>query len=458
MSRRHKWSIRVRMAVRTGIVTALVSALINVLLIVGIRDQAADYKAQEIATAALQIVSLVERGRAAPVLPPTGDVAIQVVEPAGTVVAATPDLRGRPRIAAFTPPVDSKYSDRVMCPPAGMRSCMRVIAFRTYLPGAERIVYAADEAVPWYLSGALCTFLFAVTLLVSLLTALRTWRTVDHALAPVDDIRRELLEITATESARRVPVPESRDEIGKLAEAANDTLDRLDAALEQQRRFTSDASHDLRSPITAARLQLEEALLSPADSDWPKVGRAVLGSLDRLQAIVNDLLELARLDTAAERPRTAGEDAEPVDLAALVSAELERAPRKGTRVVPRLQANVLVRGDPLRLSRLLTNLMDNAERHAVAEITVTVRAAGDVAVLEVLDDGSGVAVEDREAVFQRFARLKDACDRDAGGTGLGLPIARQIARMHQGTLTLEDSSSGARFVLRLPRWFRGPGD
>ena len=111
---------------------------------------------------------------------------------------------------------------------------------------------------------------------------------------------------------------------------------------------------------------------------------------------------------------------------------------------------MVVIGDLQRLTRVLTNLLDNAERHAKSTITVTVRREPDAAVLEVLDDGAGIPPEHREAVFQRFTRLDTARSRDAGGTGLGLAIARQIAEAHGGTLTIEDSLSGARFVLRLP--------
>jgi signal transduction histidine kinase len=119
-----------------------------------------------------------------------------------------------------------------------------------------------------------------------------------------------------------------------------------------------------------------------------------------------------------------------------------------------------VRPARLRITRLLANLLDNAERHATSQITVTlradtVRADGSTATLEVIDDGAGIAPEHREKVFDRFTRLDASRNRDAGGTGLGLPIARQIAQAHQGTLTIQDSTRGARFVLRLPRCDRG---
>jgi signal transduction histidine kinase len=215
------------------------------------------------------------------------------------------------------------------------------------------------------------------------------------------------------------------------------------------RQFTSDASHDLRSPITAMRVLVEEALMDPAEADWPRTGAMVLTGLERLQAIVTDLLTLARLDAGAPLTR------EPVDLGRLAGAELDRRDHR-VPIARDLHDGVCVDGDRLRLTRLLTNLLDNAARHADSKIIVTVRAKGSDAVLEVLDDGAGIAPEHRGMVFDRFTRLKASRERDAGGTGLGLAIARDIARAHEGTLTIEDSERGARFVLRLPRYER-PG-
>jgi signal transduction histidine kinase len=110
----------------------------------------------------------------------------------------------------------------------------------------------------------------------------------------------------------------------------------------------------------------------------------------------------------------------------------------------------VITGDRLQLIRLLTNLVDNAEHHTATEVTVSLRRAGEGTVLEVTDDGPGIPPDQREAVFDRFTRLDTARNRDTGGTGLGLPIAREIAGQHGGTLTIEDSTQGARFVLRIP--------
>ncbi|MCP2337611.1 sensor histidine kinase [Actinomadura rupiterrae] len=434
-----------RLPLVAGSVAALACAIVGVLVVTGVRGRVDDYDREQTTTAALSIVQMIKRDRLPGQLPVVDGIeAAQVLDAHDRVVSATPGLIGRPAIASFEPDEDIVSASRVLCPPSGLHGCMDVIAFRVFQPDGDWTVYAADETSPWYVNGSLVLFLVATALLVVVLTVLLTRRTVDRTLAPVNAIRSELAEITATESGRRVPVPPVHDEIRHLAETANATLDRLDAALERQRRFTSDASHDLRSPITGARTQIEEALLYPDQADWPRVAQDVLVSLDRLHAIVADLLALARLDSAA----SAGE--EEVDLGRLVSSELANAVQEARTLVD-LDEGVVVRGDRLQLARLLTNLLTNAERHAVSRISVTVGTDGDDALLTVADDGAGIPPGDRDAVFQRFVRLRESRERDPAGTGLGLPIAREIARAHGGTLTIADSDEGACFVLRLPR-------
>jgi signal transduction histidine kinase len=433
------------LAVLAGSVATLVCLVVSALTVVGIHGRVADYRQEKVANAALNVVALVKRNRLPRTLTREKGVSLQVVNARGRVVASTPDLSGKEAISRLHPPANSTFAHQVLCPPPGLEGCRIVVSFRIFQGEGDWYVYAAGGATPWYTSRTLVVFLVGVSLLLVLLTVLGAYRTVGKTLAPVEAIRAELAEISGSDLGRRVPVPETRDEVRSLAETANATLDRLEAAVDQLRRFTSDASHDLRSPITAMRAQVEEALLHPQDADWPRAGRAILDSLDRLQAIVTDLLTLSKLD--AEAPQKA----DSIDLGRVVSAELERRPRS-KEVVSRLEPGVLVCGDALRLGRLLTNLVDNAERHAVAQITVTVRTdeEGD-AVLEVLDDGAGIDPEQWEVVFRRFTRLDAARSRDSGGTGLGLSIARHIAEAHGGSLRIEPSDRGARFVLRLPR-------
>jgi signal transduction histidine kinase len=273
--------------------------------------------------------------------------------------------------------------------------------------------------------------------LLVLLAAL-TWLVVGWTLRPVEALRRGAADITGRDLDERLPLAHARDEISRLAATLNDMLDRIDASRRRQRSFVSDAAHELRSPITAIRTQLEVAQRT---GDWDQTAADVLVDVDRLSRLVADLLLLARLDEAhPARPR-------PVDLGEL--AEDLAARYAGARVPVRVSGPVapaVVVGDPDGLRRLVTNLVDNAVRHAAAAVTITV-APGEVAVA---DDGPGIPAADRERMFDRFARRDDARDRDAGGSGLGLPIARELARVHGGSVALEDAAPGLRAVVRLP--------
>ncbi|MFB4421896.1 ATP-binding protein [Streptomyces sp. QL37] len=271
-----------------------------------------------------------------------------------------------------------------------------------------------------------------------------TWLVTRRALRPVEGIRRELAAITASEDlGRRVPEPDSRDEIARLARTTNETLTVLEASVDRQRRFVADASHELRSPIASLRTQLEVGEAHPELLDVP----GAVADTVRLQVLAADLLLLARLD-AGERPgRTA------VDLGALVREEVSQ--RASDRIAPEVTVadddSLEVGGSRGQLARVVGNLLDNAERHAERSVAVSVRAdRGDVLV-EVMDDGAGVPEDERDRIFERFVRLDDARSRDDGGAGLGLAIARDVASRHGGTLTVgEGAGGGARFTLRLP--------
>ncbi|MFF9906008.1 sensor histidine kinase [Streptomyces olivaceus] len=274
-----------------------------------------------------------------------------------------------------------------------------------------------------------------------------TWLVTRRALRPVEGIRREMAAITASEDlARRVPVPDTHDEVARLASTTNETLTALESSVERQRRFVADASHELRSPIASLRTQLEVAAAHPELLD---LGGAVEDTV-RLQRLAADLLLLARLD-AGERPADAR-----VDLAALAREAAEG--RRGVRV--RAEEDVTVAGSRGQLERVLANLLDNAQRHARSAVEVSVRrdegphgagGGGQTAVVAVADDGEGVPAADRERIFERFVRLDAARSRDDGGAGLGLAIARDVAVRHGGTLTVRDTpAGGALFELRLP--------
>ncbi|RVX42613.1 signal transduction histidine kinase [Nonomuraea polychroma] len=450
MRARLRRSLRTRLALLASIAMVLLNIIVSTFLLYGTRDETADIRTLEVSGKALQVLLMVKRNQLPPVLDPSGLDGMQVVDPAGRPVSWTPSMAGMPRQTTVIPRPDQANDDAELCDlPAFPGKCKIVVALRAYQSDGTWVIYAFEPTVPWYVTPQVIVFLLCMTAGLAALTWFGVSRVVDKTLAPVSHITTRLAEITADGGGMRVPVPETDDEIRGLAETANQTLERLETAMrqqevaiERQRRFAGDASHDLRSPITAMRAQVEGAMLHPEETDWQETGTEVLASLDRLQAIVTDLLTLTKLDAEAPSRR------EPLDLSELVVTETARPRTK--RVVTATHGSVVITGDRLQLARLLTNLLDNAERHAETQINVTVRQERGQAVLEVLDDGAGIAPDQREFVFERFARLDDSRNRDAGGTGLGLPIAREIATAHQGTLAIEDSDTGARFVLRLP--------
>ncbi|MDX2644152.1 HAMP domain-containing sensor histidine kinase [Streptomyces sp. PA03-1a] len=268
-----------------------------------------------------------------------------------------------------------------------------------------------------------------------------TWLAARNALRPVDAIRAEMEAITSsTDLSRRVPVSPARDEVARLARATNDTLTALESAVERQRRFVADASHELRSPIAALRTELEVASAHPALLDLD----VAVNDVARLQTLASDLLLLARFDAGEEMPM------EPVALDELAR---ERAALRSGRVPVTVDATdaVTVRGDRRGLERLLDNLLDNAQRHAGDSVAVRVTRDGRGALLEVTDDGPGIPAADRERVFDRFIRLDESRARDAGGAGLGLAIVRDIVHRHGGQADAgEAPQGGALLRVRLP--------
>ncbi|MER6950980.1 HAMP domain-containing sensor histidine kinase [Nonomuraea sp. NPDC000554] len=450
-----RMSITARITLFTGVIAGLLSAFLATALMVAIYRYATGDLISEITAAGGRVVHEVEHNEVVRPLVTHRERNVQIVNAQGAVVASTPQLQGKPAMATFNLG-RTHTTTGVVCggvfPPA---QCNIVVAQTAYRAGQDWIVYSASPRIPPFVEPWLAVTVVGTAALLTMGITALGHRIVAASLRPVTAIRTELDNITETSPDRRVPLPPSQDEIHDLADSVNRTLARLQAAMQQQRQFTSDASHELRTPIAAIRAEVEDALLAPEETSVPTLGNTVLGSVDRLEAIVGDLLAIERLETG--RPV----EFEPVDLAELVTAECERRSQTDKRYESSLERGVVVVGDRLRLSRLLANLFDNAERHTASTIAVHVQRSPSakrdvqrfphgIAVLEVVDDGPGIDPSKRELVFQRFARLDTARDRQAGGTGLGLPIARQIAEAHGGTLRIEDSPRGARFVLRIP--------
>jgi len=281
------------------------------------------------------------------------------------------------------------------------------------------------------------------------MVALVAWWLAGQALRPVEAIRVEAEEIGGATMHRRVPEPGSDDEIGRLARTMNAMLERLEDSARRQRQFVSDASHELRSPVAAIRTDLEVALREGDRADWPTVANDVLAEERRLEILLGDLLVLAS-DDESDAPIRAGT----VDLAALATEEAARGRRLPVTLdrPPGRDPDVyVVAGVASRLERSLTNLVDNACRHAESEVRVTLAREGRRVRVIVDDDGPGILPADRERIFERFTRLDDSRARDQGGAGLGLAVVRSIITRHGGQVWADDSPlGGARFTIELP--------
>ncbi|MEU6890349.1 ATP-binding protein [Streptomyces sp. NPDC046557] len=443
-------SVRARATLGASAVVALALGTVSFALL-GLlhgnlmRSAQDDAERQAVATA-----GLAAGGRLDPVLPGGhGTDFLQVVDAEGRVLAASPNLVGRPPVSGARPGSPGTVRGTWNGRPVRQEHRQRVVQVTTATASGLVTVYAGTSLRQADAAGDMITAALAVMVPLLVLTvALVTWRVTGWALRPVEAIRAEVAEISERDLHRRVPVPRSEDEVARLAVTVNATLDRLEAAGIRQRQFIADASHELRSPITVLRTQLEVAQAHPDPALWGELVSGALEDTVRLQDLAADLLLLARLDTAEPPPAAA------VDLTG-VAREAAR-PRRGDRIPVEadLAPDVTVRGSTLWLSRLVTNLLDNAQRHAARRVSLTLRVdkERDLVVLEVCDDGPGIAVADRERVFERFTRLDDARSRDEGGSGLGLAIARNIATSLGGSLAVGSApTGGARLVATLPR-------
>lgn len=263
-----------------------------------------------------------------------------------------------------------------------------------------------------------------------------------RALRSVADMRVEADLVTHGTLGRRLATDVGASELSMLASTLNEMLDRLEASATAQRQFSSDASHELRSPLATIRAQLELAIAVP--TSLARRGAIMLTDIDRIDTIVDDLLALSRADEGSLTRA-------PVDLDELVRVHAERLAVGSVEIDLDGVEHVQFVGDARLLTGLVRNLLDNARRHARTLVRVRLSATVSGSVrLVVEDDGPGVPSSDRARVFDRFTRLDDARSRDGGGAGLGLSVALAAARAHGGSIEIVDAESGgARFIVAL---------
>jgi signal transduction histidine kinase len=451
-----QWWVRQSLRARlTLIATALFSAAVltgAVLLLVVQRAALTRVLDQSANKTAASTARLFKDGSGPRILPSTsgGITAVQVVDANNLVLAASPGADQQ--VSVVTPQQLEQIRDgaRPTVPSptstARLRIVGRNLGNRTILVATD--VSRVDDSLRILTRAALIGSPLAVFLM-----AVATYTVVSLSLRPVAALRHGAADITAAGLAeQRLPVPGAQDEIHRLAVTLNAMLDRIDSATTRQRTFVGDAAHELRSPLASLRVQLEVAQRLGPSADWPGLIDDVLVDVDRLDRLVEDLLALARLDESATLTHR-----ESVALDALIDEVVRGYGQARVSVLAETQPTQTM-GDPEALRRVAINLIDNAARYASREVHVTVapgKGAGGRAVarLVVVDDGPGIPADERERVFDRFYRVQESRSRRTGGTGLGLPIVRDIVRNHGGRVRLtdrEDGESGLRAVVVLP--------
>jgi signal transduction histidine kinase len=397
-----------------------------------------------------EVQTLIDRRLLTRILAPTGREVgqVQIIAASGDVVAVTPGL------------ADTTRLDVVGAPPVGQQTKTTVDGSKIGgVPGQEyrMIARTVDSA-----AGPLT--IYAVTSLdsaeraeiylrnslligVPLLVALAAWlisRVVARALAPVDAMRSEVDRIEAADLSGRVRAGSSDDEIAKLGLTLNRMLDRLEGASSRQQLFAAAASHELRSPLSTLRTELEVGLAYPDRAEWTKVAEDSLIEIARLEDLTRDL----RILTRSRSMQGAGADR--VELAELVRAEVAlRRPLRAVQYRAELTP-AHINADPDAVVRVIRNLFDNAERHATSEIRVEVSVTPAEVVLTVANDGPSIPDEERERIFEPFMRLDEARSLDIGGSGLGLAIVRSIMTALGGSIVAVGVDRGAEFKASFP--------
>ncbi|MDN4609555.1 sensor histidine kinase [Arthrobacter burdickii] len=396
----------------------------------------------------------------------SGTQVAQVISPGGTVIATTDASMDDPLYSGEHLAAGQSYLSEA----PGLIGMVDVddyivAAEGITTPGGDMVVAVgvstaierdAISTVGWFL-------LTGVPVLLALAGTLM-WFLVGRALRPVERIRSTVAGISHQHLDERVEVPPTRDEIERLATTMNGMLARLQSADAAQRRFVTDASHELRSPLATLTTGLEIAAADSSDVTWRETSAMLQTQALRMGYLVEDLLTLAKIDDAGLKFVM-----QDVDLDDLLLEELNRLKSVSRHAIHAHIEPVRITADPHRITQVIRNLLNNADRHAASTISINLsnsasehpstHASSDAsdshghgqAILTIDNDGDRIPETQRERVFERFVRLDESRTRESGGSGLGLAISKNIIRAHAGTILATENTDGhTRFVVTLP--------
>jgi len=319
--------------------------------------------------------------------------------------------------------------------------------------------YTIQVAAPTHeLVEGLTGFKWVLILLVPVVLLAATaggWWMSRRALQPVDQVTATARSIGEQNLGKRLPVPNTEDELQRLSETLNQMLDRIEGAFHRVTQFTADASHELRTPVALIRTTSEIALRKHrSDAEYREALDEVHAESVRTTGLIENLLTLARADAGKETL-----DRTPVDLASLVlevSGQAEKlAQQKGITLACQAPEGIApISGDRDTLRRLFFILLDNAVKYTPpgGQIQVGINQSPEKVTVEVCDSGGGISQQDLPHIFERFYRSDKSRNRDSGGAGLGLSLAKWIVEAHGGFIEVESAvDSGSTFRVALPK-------
>ncbi|AOY74117.1 two-component sensor histidine kinase [Paenarthrobacter ureafaciens] len=450
---RKRWGIRKRATTTAMAVVAAALAVGGIILLVLLQtsliaatESAARQKAQDVITqindqdvteAAQYIASTAHSGQI-----------VQILDPAGNVLAASVPAATKEPLSDLRPIAGQTLTRDV----SSLQSIGDEDEFLIIASGAQdgtgtyTVLVAATVQVQADTVATVGWFVLGATPVLLAVVGVAVWMLVGRSLRQVERIRGQVAAINAQRLDGRVDVPPTGDEIHALALTMNEMLERLEASDREQRRFVSDASHELRSPLATLGAGVEIAAADPSGETWNGMKDVLAGETARMRYLVEDLLTLAKTNDGTFSTKHTD-----VDLDDVMDQEIRRLRSTSLHRITAHLSPARVSGDPRRLSQVVRNILDNADRHANSCITIGLAAGPAGAVLTIDNDGPPIPLPERDRVFERFVRLDESRSRESGGSGLGLAIAAGIMASHHGTVRATETPEGnCRFELTWP--------
>ncbi len=386
------------------------------------------------------------------------DVLVKIFDHQGRLIVAT---RQAVPLELFSPTalrhvlLGRNFVDTVALPmPDHKRWLWRV--FSTPILESGKVAYVVQVATPLNSLNAALNRLAAILFLLLPLTVFLTG-VIGAVLAritlrPVDDMIRTIRQIKADNLRMRIRLPDTKDEIQKLAETFNDMLNDLEGAFVSQQRFIQDVSHELRTPLTILKGEIGVALHKVRSAqEYEEVLTSSLQEIDTIGKLVENLLFLARLDNRKTTPDFHDFDAVEHLKTILKEMEIIAEPKQIRLNFEAMAPGLTLRADPQQMRQVMFNLLDNAIKYSPPNGQVTVELLSNEKQAEILvrDNGTGISPQDLPHIFDRFYRVDKS--RSSGGFGLGLSIARAIVEAHHGTIRAESGpGAGTTFRISLP--------